>query len=415
MKPLLSLMMLLKDEASSIKEVLEAVKPHVDRYTIIIDNQSADNTEDIVREVMGDIPGVVAKEKWLGYKESRNALLRFDSMGLVNATGTAKNPSEFNLMLSGDEFLRDGDKLRAYLETQRETNIDCHFIRLTLDTGIEWQARILRTGSKWLYDDEDCGVHEVPVYPDGTDAPKSPSTGGYIEHVVANPIARMDNIWENHIPLLEAALERNPENGRALEFLAQSFESFLGYMEEDERKDTAARCLELYHRRFALPFTFPEHKRFLMMRYIDDARLAGTFTPEQLFDMADALVKADTSRPEAALLRAAIGATCKSMLATDLYKLARHAAEVGEAVRKRGGLNNSSPFDMSTEWKAHRLAAIAACQLAKKHPEYAPLVREHAKAGASLGGPWAMFKGIMDELDQTAESVVTPSAETATG
>jgi hypothetical protein len=80
-----------------------------------------------------------------------------------------------------------------------------------------------------------------------------------------------------------------------------------------------------------------------------------------------------------------------------VYNLAREAALVAEKVRLAGGLNNSSPLDMSTEWKAHRLAALAASNLAKKHPEQMQLAKDHIAAGLSVGGPWMMFKGIIDD------------------
>jgi glycosyltransferase involved in cell wall biosynthesis len=387
MRPLVSLVMMIKDEAKSLRGVLEAVKPFVDRWTIV-DTGSRDDSCRIVKEVMVSVPGWLHHEQFRGYAATRNRVLDLDAQ--------VTDPSEFSLFLSGDEYLRDGAKLREYLETQRDTNVDCHFIRLALDMGMSMQARVLRTGSKWRYDDFDLGIHEVPVYPGGADAPKGASPGGYIEHVAADPIARMDNIWEKHIPLLRAALERNPKNERALEFLISSLESFLPHMETDECKDTVEECLELYRQRFELPFVCEEQRRIFVMRMIDTARLGDSFTPEELFIMADKLCQADASRPEPFFLRAVIASTCPSKLTSDVYSFAREATVVAEKVRGQGGLTNSSPLDMSTEWKAHRLAAIAAANLAKKYPENLSLAKDHIAAGLAVGGPWMAFKSILD-------------------
>jgi hypothetical protein len=129
---------------------------------------------------------------------------------------------------------------------------------------------------------------------------------------------------------------------------------------------------------------------------IDTARLGDSFTPEELFIMADKLCQADASRPEPFFLRAVIASTCPSKLTSDVYSFAREATVVAEKVRGQGGLTNSSPLDMSTEWKAHRLAAIAAANLAKKYPENLLLAKDHIAAGLAVGGPWMAFKSILD-------------------
>jgi glycosyltransferase involved in cell wall biosynthesis len=396
--------MIIKDEARSLRGLLDAVAPHhIDAYTII-DTGSTDGSQSIIREAMVGVPGKLYELPFKGYKDSRNEALELDR----------ENGTEFQIVLSGDEYLRDPQKLREYLETQRPgpdgltgtpEKPDIHFIRLVLDSGIEYQPRIFRTGSPWKYDDFGLGVHEVPVHP-VKGAPVGAFAGAHIDHDVSDPIGRMDHIWENHIPKLEEAHEKDPKNVRAIEFLAQSYESFLPHMEGDELTQTARRCLDLYHRRFALPFEHPEQKNFFMMRYINDARLSGVFKPEELFIMVDELYKADSTRPETALLRAVIASTCTTKLASEVYTLAKEAAAVGEEVRLKGGLNNSAPLDMSTEWKAHRLAAVAAKQLAGKHDEYKTLVREHIKNGLALGGSWVLFKDILGP-DATPEQLET--------
>lgn len=385
-RPLLALVMMVKDEAKNIRGVLEAAKPFIDRWAIL-DTGSTDGTQGIVREVLGDLPGALVEDSFTGYADTRNRVLALDEEAL------------FSLMLSGDEYLRHGDKLREYLETHRDTDTDAIFINLALDDGMSRQARVLRTGSAWKYDDFDLGIHEVPVHPDPK-AKVALSTGGHIDHIASNPIDRMNNIWENHIPLLRQALERNPKNGRALEFLIQSLEAFIPQPNEgdpEEPKRLANECVPLYQRRFELPFVNESQRRYFFMRFIDTCRIAEFYPPHILFGMANELCKADDNRPEAFFLRAAIGATVPGKTTNEVYDLAKEACIVSERVRAAGGLKDSSPWDMSTEWKAHRLAAIAAAHLAKKHPENMPLVRDHIAAGLAVGGPWMMFKGIADD------------------
>lgn len=391
-KPLLGLQMMVKNEAKALRGVLEAARPFID-FWVILDTGSTDGTQEIIREVLHDVPGKLYEEPFTGYMSTRNRLLELEE---------DHKATVFSIMLNGDEYLRDGEKLREYLETQRGCRedgcrVDCHFLRLTLDTGLEFQPRILRVGSLWHYDDFDLGVHEVPVHPDGEEAPRQATYSGFIEHVASDPIARMDNIWESHIPKLRAALERNPKNGRALEFLIQSLEAFFPHMLEYERMETAIECVQFYARRFELPFVCDAQRNFFMMRFIDTARLSDLFDPEELLRMTDELCKHDSERPEPYFLRAVIASTCPTKLTSDVYQFAREAAQVAEKVRLAGGLKNSSPLDISVEWKAHRLAAIAAANLAEKYPENLPLAKDHIAAGLAAGGPWMVFKGIVDD------------------
>jgi hypothetical protein len=217
------------------------------------------------------------------------------------------------------------------------------------------------------------------------------AAGVSIEHIVSDPEARYNNIWEQHIPLLQKALEKNPNDERALIFLAQSYESLMPGFDEEERKDYAAEAMRLRQRRLALPSGTKVERNYVMMHMLDDARMTGLFRDSELFAWADTLCAADPHRPETALLRAELSATVVPL--QKVYEYAAHAAKVAAAAKN---IDNSTPVDSAIEWKAHRFAAVAAKQLAKKYPDdYGPLVREHVQAGLRSGGAWAFFKPLM--------------------
>lgn len=389
MRPLLSVVGIFCDEAANIRAVLESVKPFVDRWTILLDDKSTDGTEAIINEVMAGIPGTLFKEPWVGYAANRNRVMHIDA--------ATTDYVEFQLMLSGDEILKDGAKLREYLETQRNTNVDCFFIKLFLDEAMNPAPRIFRTGSPWHYDDFDCGVHEVPVHTGANPPTMLVPDDCRIEHQVSDVAKRLDTIEQSHIPMLEAALVRNPDNARAYDCLTQSYESLMPYVDEVERKEFAEICTDLYHRRFQLPFSCDEEKRIFQMRYIDTVRFTDRYSNDELFALSDALYKADPKRPESALMRADF-ATRKTGSVSDVYK---YALDAITATENSHNLGNSSPVMLSCAWKAHRIAAIAAKQLSTKHAEYIPLMREHITAGMSCGGAWAFFKDIMKDAPTT--------------
>jgi len=143
MKPLLSLVGIFKNEASNIRKVLEAAKPFVDTWHVY-DTGSQDGTQGIVKEVMDGVPGELHEGPFVDFATARNTVLDFAAKDV--------NHAEFQIMISGDEFLRNGEALRTYLESHRDPDIDCHLVRLFLDdsTFLAFYAQALHGDMKAL-------------------------------------------------------------------------------------------------------------------------------------------------------------------------------------------------------------------------------------------------------------------------
>lgn len=388
MKPLLSLCMILKDEASSIREVLEAVRPWIDRWTIL-DTGSTDGTQDIVEEVMRDVPGGLCKGAFIDFATARNEVLRRD----WSTTYFGRPPEQgelavFQLMLSGDEYLRDGAALRDHLEKHRDSDVDCHFVKVMIDGVSLYRPIVLRTGSAWRYEGV---VHEVPFNRVDPKAPSAAVPDAWIDHRVADPERRLNNIWETHIPLLEAAVLSDPTDARSLIFLAQSYDRFLSLMEGDELVEYARKSIELYTRRLLLPIETADERGYVEMRRLDAMRVSGDYTAEQLFAIADELCAQDPKRAETALLRAEIATKVPNVPVRKVYDLAHHAATVAS---EAANAVSTSPVDLSCCWRAHQIAAVAAKQIAAADPDYAERMREHIRYGLEAGGFPAMFQAI---------------------
>jgi hypothetical protein len=394
--------MILKDESASIRQVLETVKPFVDQWCIL-DTGSTDGTQDIVREVLADIPGDFYEEPFAGYAESRNRVL-----ALQEQDDGIPDGAIFSLMLSGDEFLRGGGALREYLETQRDARNapeGAYKVRLTLDGDCISPHRIFRSGSGWHYEDAGLGVHEFAAHAN-PDAPVGiiphPSL---IEHIVSDPERRFTNVWENHIPLLRSKLDPecggDPDNPRALLFLANSLKSLFAGFHPSERITYAMEAMSLYLRRLALPFATEHEHNYVKLCYLDCARLTGVYSDAEMYARVEELAIADPKRPEVAFLRAQLAV--KVLPLSRVYALAAHAAQV--ATEAMHGMNDS-PVSLDIAWQAHHLAAVAAKQLAQKHPEvimrekYAALVSTHVELGIASGGQRHVFEGILPNEPQ---------------
>lgn len=386
-QPLLSLCMMVKDEAKSIRGVLEAAKPFIDCWTIL-DTGSEDNTPDIIREVMAGIPGGLHYGAFRGYAQTRNTVLDIDR---------EKNCALFQLMLSGDEYLRDGEELRKFLKAQ--SDVDLFKIKLSIDDTVQSQPRIFRTGSKWRYDDAKCGVHEFPTHPDVA-ALVGEVADIWIEHIVSDSEKRFNNIWERHVPLLRAALEEDPNNERALIFLAQSYEALLplpDFFHPGERITYAMEAMSLYQRRLQLPIATEDERKYLQFRYLDLARSWTTvYSPIEFATRAEFLKLEDPDRPDVAHLHvvAEMGALRKPFKYEDIGKIYNLAVEATHVANRAKA--SDAPVSTASLWKTHLIAAKAAKQMAVKFPEeFSERVREHVLAGVAAGGPEELFHGLV--------------------
>lgn len=74
-KPLLGLVMIVKNENATIATTLDSVKHDIDYWTIV-DTGSTDGTQDTVEATMGGIPGQLLSEPFLDFSTTRNFALR---------------------------------------------------------------------------------------------------------------------------------------------------------------------------------------------------------------------------------------------------------------------------------------------------------------------------------------------------
>lgn len=216
-RPLLALVMIVKDEARSIRRTIESVLPVIDSY-VLLDTGSTDRTIEIAREVFdaAGIEGAVAHEPFVDFATTRNRALE-----LADETEMAV----FTLMLSGDEVLRDHGQLRDFLESMRDAHHGAYNVSCRMGADTFASTRITRCAGGWKY----VGVtHEVMVAPDGT--PPGPLAPALVYHDVSErTFASQRPKWERDVELLFGELERNPTNTRACFYLAQSYEMLRAY------------------------------------------------------------------------------------------------------------------------------------------------------------------------------------------
>jgi len=221
MKPLLCLVMIVKDEAHGIRQTLESVKPWIDRW-LILDTGSTDGTQAIVREVLSDVTGSLYEEPFVDFGTTRSRALELAEKRFPDCV--------FSFMLSGDETLRHGDSLRMFCETQverAEPEHEVYLIGVNHADGFMRSWRLIRQHRGWRYEG---ATHEWLNKP-GARPPSLAVNGPLIHHDTSHLEPEVRRVrWERDKLLLLAETAKHPTETRWVYYLAQTL-SCLGELE----------------------------------------------------------------------------------------------------------------------------------------------------------------------------------------
>jgi glycosyltransferase involved in cell wall biosynthesis len=196
--------MIVKDEAGVIRRCLDTVRPFIDRW-VIVDTGSSDETQALVREALGGVPGELCDRPWKNFAYNRNE-------ALVLARGQA----DYLLVIDADEQLEAEPGFAMPELVADEYALRCRF----RDSPVTWfRTALIRSALPWRYEGV---VHEGLV----CDAPRR---AGRIEGLGIRSFsdgARNSDPakkYQEDVRLLEAALAEDPDNARNVFYLARSY------------------------------------------------------------------------------------------------------------------------------------------------------------------------------------------------
>lgn len=230
MAELISLVMIVKNEAASIEATIASVRPFVDTYCIV-DTGSTDGTPELIRNACATLPGALHHEPFVDFGATRSQALEL-----------AAERSVFTLMLSGDETLHQGEALRRFCETHRDYSGADHAAYMVDtrmgDSGM-LTPRLARARMKMRY----VGVTHEHLTRKGCIPPQYRVPEAFIFHDLAHcDPERKRRGYERDLELLRTHTERDPADTRGVFYLAQTYEC-LGRTQE--AFSTYQRRLEL--------------------------------------------------------------------------------------------------------------------------------------------------------------------------
>ena len=193
--------MIVRNEAHIIHELIESVAAHIDHW-VIVDTGSTDGTQALVRRLMSErgLPGELVERAWRNFGSNRS-----------EALALAQGRADYIWMMDADDRLVgqiDFSGLRA----------DAYSMRLS-DGVTYWRLQLFRDGAPWRY----AGVlHEVAV----CDAPHTTQRleGDY--HIQSRRLGERNRDplkYARDAQVLQAEVDRNPDDARSIFYLAQSY------------------------------------------------------------------------------------------------------------------------------------------------------------------------------------------------
>jgi glycosyltransferase involved in cell wall biosynthesis len=194
----LVLVLMCKDEAPIIRRALESVVPFIS-YWVVHDTGSTDGTQDIVRETLKDIPGILIDNEWRNYGVNRSELI---------AHARAVQPDSYLILMDAD------NELIAPLGIPPLT-ADAYELRYTGDFSYT-QTRIIKASLPWKY----VGVTHEYLHADGAAAPVELALVQIKDHCTGSN--RKDKFRRDILMLTEGLIDE-PHNSRYMFYLAQSY------------------------------------------------------------------------------------------------------------------------------------------------------------------------------------------------
>jgi hypothetical protein len=155
MSKLLELVMIVKNSGEILRKCLKENKKYIDQWTIV-DTGSTDNTCDIIKEELKDVPGNLYFSEFVDFSQARNKSLELSS-------GSCK----YIIVLDDSYYIHGGIELRKILKNSNDRAFRIKIGKLNNKSVIDdyYSTRIIKTSENLRYVDR---IHEYIYVYDAT-------------------------------------------------------------------------------------------------------------------------------------------------------------------------------------------------------------------------------------------------------
>lgn len=205
---LLELVMIVKNSGEVLRKCLQAIKPHIDYWTIL-DTGSVDNTMDIIREEMEGLDGRLYQEGFVDFATTRNRSLELSS-----------KRCKYTIILDDSYVLHGGEKLRKMLNKSNKSSycINIGFLKEKVLTAYYYSLRIIKSSENLRYRSK---VHEY-ILDENTEHIRLKDI--FIDDLGDNEHSvRSKNRYRKDIEFLLDEDRENPNNPRTLMYLGKTY------------------------------------------------------------------------------------------------------------------------------------------------------------------------------------------------
>lgn len=365
-RPLLALVAMFKDEADSVRALMESVRVHVDQW-VVLDTGSTDGTQAIVCDAMVGLPGEVVEREPILYQLKRGARV-FDFASnrnrALDLAGNSERPV-FTIFLSGHETLRGGEALRTFLEAHRDDEDGAYMVRVQSGNREFDYTRVLRVDAGWQYSGV---IHELPEGPGGTMAAEL-IPGVTIVHAPTDADRKRKRLLEHDLPVLEEAVadENIPltKRGHSILMLAETNALIArdlrnALVDGNDDPGNAWRshqllAMSLYWRYSVLAKDYDAEKsNYAFALYYALASEVDLYSPQELVIRLEAFVVAAPGVPEAWFMLAKFSALIDARIGL------KHALSAHETARAVQAAPRRAPLDPTLVWRSLLLASACA-------------------------------------------------------
>jgi tetratricopeptide (TPR) repeat protein len=193
--------MIVKNEAHVIRRCLASARPLINHW-VIVDTGSTDGTQDLIREVLSDLPGELHERPWKNFGHNRN-----------EALDLARDKADYVLVIDADETFLVPDGFEW-----PELTADAYRIQAVYGDMVYDRASLVAMKKPWFWK----GVlHEYLDTPGEHWVEQLSAPRIFVRHDGAR--AHDPKTYERDAALLEEALIDEPDNTRYQFYLAQSY------------------------------------------------------------------------------------------------------------------------------------------------------------------------------------------------